>query len=119
MASIQTPVDQLPCTGGTEQLVTLATTAGLRPHVQVDQDGRTIYRGTYTIIVNGTGEHSPFGGIVVGATTGRVLRGSITYGNDGPTRRYRGARQVLAAIRALVRNASPTSSVPRKGNMLR
>jgi hypothetical protein len=114
MTSTRIPVAQLPRTGGTDQLVTYAEAAGLRPTVQVDRDGRTTYAGTYKILLNGEGVDSPFGGILVGAKTGRILRGSLTFGNGGPTRTYLNATEVLSALRglAVMPAATPAAGTP-------
>lgn len=79
----------------TDQIVKLAEQAGLRPTWQ------DAYRGSRALHLNGEGQASPFGVIVVGANSGRVLRAEITYGNGGTVRRYRGARQVQAALKAI------------------
>jgi hypothetical protein len=58
---------------------------GLRPKLDP-----TAYRGSWRVTFSGTGEWSGFGGLYIGARTGRILRASLTFGNDGPTRRYKG-----------------------------
>jgi hypothetical protein len=88
----------------TVDLVTrYAMRAGLAPHTSLTSGGpgRPTYRGTLVMILNGRGESSPLGTVTIGARTGRVLRATLSYGNNGPTWTYAGGMQVLAALRAL------------------
>lgn len=82
------------------QLIAYAMDAGLAPHTYLEY-GRPVTRGAVRVIIDGTGMDSPFGVFYVGAQTGRVLRGSITYGNEGPRKHYTGARAMQAALRTL------------------
>lgn len=83
-------------TTATNQIVALAEKAKLHPTWQ------PAYRGVTTITLNGEGAGGVFGVIQVGARSGRILRGELIYGTDGPRRRYVGAVAVRTALKALV-----------------
>lgn len=61
------------------------------------------YRGGTEILVNGHGRDSVFGVIVVGRTSGRVLRAHLRFGNDGDEI----TRHGLAEVRELVSRVRP------------
>ena len=46
-----------------------------------------IYRGSVRVMLNGTGEWSGFGALIVGARSGKLIRASLTFGTDGGTLR--------------------------------
>lgn len=90
-------------TSVTRRIVALAESAGLRPNVE------PAYRGAYRIIVNAPGQDGLFGGIAVGARTGRILHAHLTHGNWGEEKRYgtvADIRRVFKSWAALNRIAS-------------
>jgi hypothetical protein len=84
----------------TDQIVKLAEQAGLNPY------WRGPYKSCNELVLMGSGDRAPMGAVYVGVNSGKVLRASITYGNDGPTRKFTGAREVQAALRELVRETN-------------
>ncbi len=87
--------DGVVMTRVTAQVVALAARLGLDPQV------RDAYRGAVEVHINGHGADSPFGMITVGARSGRILRASIRYGNNGANRTYTGAVEVRQALLVL------------------
>lgn len=98
MTVVTTPVTQT-----VEVATRYAMDAGMRPRTNLRSGGpgRPIYRGSLQLVVDAPGRNSAFGAVYIGARSGRIVRGCITFGNNGPTRHYTGARAVLAALRAL------------------
>lgn len=79
----------------TDQIFKLAEQAGLNPY------WRGPYKSCNELILMGSDARSPMGVVYVGVNSGKVLRAEITYGNDGPTKKYTGAREVQTALREL------------------
>lgn len=96
-SSVAEILNGLPATRVTRQLVSQAQTAGLRPHVQPP------YRGSYQVYLDAGGIDGLFGALVVGASTGRILRAYFTRGNYGVERRYDidGARILIQSWAAI------------------
>ena len=82
-------------TSVTARTIAALDAKGLRPMVTRP------YRGSVEVAFSGPLSTSPFGAVVVGAETGRILRASVTYGNAGRTVRITGAPAVAATIKAL------------------
>jgi hypothetical protein len=80
----------------TAQILTLAETAGMSvsPIYQLAPRVERMY-------LNGSGWDGAFGIVEIGQASGRVLRGWIKYGNEGPKRHYRNATALRHALRAL------------------
>jgi hypothetical protein len=89
-----------------QKVITRAAQLGLEPCIGADS-----YRGAYRVILNGRGgTWTGFGAIFIGASSGRILRASLTFGNDGQTVRYtghRGAQAMLRAYAAYMGDLSP------------
>lgn len=86
-------------TAAVERITAAAVRAGLNPHCTRP------YRGTIELNLDaGQGPDSPFGVVVIGAHSGRVLRASLRHGNQGPAHRFVTGRvcdDMLRALRAL------------------
>jgi len=87
----------VPATRVTRQIINLAAEAGLKPYL----DPSGVRRGSYRIMVDSGGRRDClFGGIDVGARTGRVLHAHLTHGSWGQERRY----DSVAVIRAVLQS---------------
>jgi hypothetical protein len=111
---ITTNAPTAPVTRTVEVVTRHAMAAGLRPYTSLRNGGpgRPVYRGQLMLVVNGSGHDSVFGAIFIGARSGKVLRSTLRFGNDGPTRRYVGPRDVLAALRSLASNVPGRCQCP-------
>ncbi|MGC5263900.1 hypothetical protein ACPXCO_23055 [Streptomyces cyaneofuscatus] len=72
----ETALDLTGLTSYTTGIVRLAEAKGLRP-TWGQPHGRT-----RRIILNAVGPHGAFGSIVIGRTSGKVLRAEVIHGND-------------------------------------
>jgi hypothetical protein len=87
----------LRATLATRQIINLAAAAGLNPTL----DGSGVRRGSYRVTVDSGGRRDClFGGIDVGARTGRILRAYLTHGHWGQERRYDHVAEVRAVIKS-------------------
>ena len=78
-------LDGRPASRVTRQVIDLAAKAGLNP----DPDPCGVRRGSYRIFLDSGGRRDClFGGIDVGARTGRILRAYLTHGSWGEEQRY-------------------------------
>jgi hypothetical protein len=78
----------------TQRIISLASAAGLNPSLC-----RPARHGTWTVIVDSGGRRDClFGGIAIGARTGRVLHAHLTHGNWGEERRYDTVAEIRATI---------------------
>ena len=88
----------------TRQVINLAFEAGLNP--SLDPSG--VRHGSYRIMIDSGGRRDClFGGIDVGARTGRILHAHLTHGSWGQERRYdhvAGIHAVLTSWAALQRD---------------
>jgi hypothetical protein len=89
----------LPSTPVTDQIFKLAETAGLRPYWAAP------YGNSREIRFDPGGPAGPFGTILVGLRSGRILRATIVYGSDGPSKSYQGAVAVRNALKAIAEEA--------------
>ena len=81
----------------TRQIIGLAFEAGLRPCLAAPGPRK----GSYRVIVDSGGRADClFGGIDVGARTGRILRAYLTRGSGGVERRYDQVAEIRAAIKS-------------------
>ncbi|MEU3877812.1 hypothetical protein [Streptomyces sp. NPDC029704] len=95
-----TRIDLTGVTAYTAGIVRLAEAKGLRP-AWGQPHGRT-----RRIILNAIGPHGAFGSIVIGRTSGKVLRAEVIHGNDAKTtRRATGTN----AVRALLTEVTPSA----------
>ncbi len=79
----------------TRQIINLASEAGLNPCL----DPSGVRRGSYRIMVDSGGRRDClFGGIDVGARTGRILRAHLTHGSWGQERRYNHVAEIRTVI---------------------
>lgn len=78
-----------------------AMAAGLAPHIHIGSEGDPVFDGVLSMILNGPAPATPFGEIVIDADTGGLRHATITFGSGGPSSRYTGTREVLAALGAL------------------
>lgn len=78
-----------------KEAIALATTAGLNPHFQ------PAYRGTITLIFNAAGWEGTFGGAEFGVKSGKFLRGSLKYGNEGDSEKFATMSALLTRLREL------------------
>lgn len=87
-------------TAYTVGIVRLAEAKGLRP-TWGQPHGRT-----RRIILNAVGPHGAFGSIVIGRSSGKVLRAEVVHGNDAKVpRRATGTN----AVRALIMEVTPSA----------
>ncbi|MFH8257883.1 hypothetical protein [Streptomyces roseolus] len=99
----ETTTDLTGVTAYTASIVRLAEAKGLRP-AWGQPHGRT-----RRIILNAVGPHGAFGSIVIGRTSGKVLRAEVIHGNDAKTpRRAKGTN----AVRALLKDVTPSVCSP-------
>lgn len=96
-------------TRATEQVVAMLTRAGLKPHF--GPDGSRPYRGAVEIRFDEGGVHGVFGVVLIGVRTGRILRGSIHYGNNSRPQKLNGYREVHPKVASLLALAS---QLPRR-----
>jgi hypothetical protein len=82
-------------------LVRLAQSKGMRATW-------TAGKRTHHLHLSCLGPHGASGFITVGANSGRILRGHITHGNDGPTVHAEGT----TAVRALIAPLTPSQCPP-------
>ncbi|MYR59513.1 hypothetical protein GTY54_25830 [Streptomyces sp. SID625] len=93
-------IDLTGVTAYTAGIVRLAQAKGLRP-AWGQPHGHT-----RRIILNATGPHGTFGSIVIGRTSGKVLRAQVIHGNDAKApRRAKGTN----AVRALLTDVTPSA----------
>jgi hypothetical protein len=87
----------LRATRVTRQIIDLAAGAGLDPCL----DPSGVRHGAYRVMVDSDGRRDClFGGIDVGARTGRILRAYLTHGGWGQERRYGSVAQIRVVIRS-------------------
>jgi hypothetical protein len=100
-----TPADRLLGTGltahqatqVTRQIINLASEARLNP--RLDPSG--VRHGSYRIMVDSGGRRDClFGGINVGARTGRILHAHLTHGIGGEERRYGSVAEIRTVIKS-------------------
>lgn len=95
-AILGTGPDALPATLATRQVLRLAVDAGLKPELRSGT-----YRGSYRVIVDSGGRRDClFGGIDIGAGTGRILRAYLTHGHWGEERRYDHVADIRAVLKS-------------------
>ena len=87
-------------TAYTKGIVELAEAKGLRPMWRTG-------RARHELILSTPGPHGPSGCIVVGARTGKVLRGEITHGAGGSITPAKGTHAVRRLLAALTPSACP------------
>ncbi len=81
----------------TRQIINLASEVGLNPTL----DPAAVRHGAYTVIVDSGGRRDClFGGIAIGARTGRILHAHLTHGHWGEERRYDRVADVRAVIKS-------------------
>jgi hypothetical protein len=81
----------------TRQIIDLAFEAGLSPAL----DPAAVRRGAYTVVVDSGGRGDClFGGIAIGARTGRILHAHLTHGRWGQERRYDRVAEIRAVIKS-------------------
>ncbi|MEU1077800.1 MULTISPECIES: hypothetical protein [unclassified Streptomyces] len=96
----ETTIDLTGVTAYTAGIVRLAEAKGLRP-TWGQPHGRT-----RRIILDAVGPHGAFGSIVIGRTSGKVLRAEVIHGNDAKVpRRATGTN----AVRALLMDVTPSA----------
>ncbi|RNG28723.1 hypothetical protein [Streptomyces botrytidirepellens] len=98
-----TPIDLAGLTAYTAGIVRLAEAKGLRP------TWGQPYGRTRRIILNAIGPHGAFGSIVIGRTSGKVLRAEVIHGNDA-TRPCRA--QGTNAVRILLNDVRRSTCQP-------
>ncbi|MDF3303056.1 hypothetical protein [Streptomyces tropicalis] len=96
----ESTIDLTGVTSYTAGIVRLAQAKGLRPAWGQPRGH------TRRIILNAVGPHGAFGSIVIGRSSGKVLRAEIIHGNDAKVpRRAKGTN----AVRALLREVTPSA----------
>ncbi|MEU1592722.1 hypothetical protein ABZ468_07645 [Streptomyces sp. NPDC005708] len=95
-------LDVTGLTAYTVGIIRLAESKGLRPS-WTKPHGKA-----RRLIINGTGPHGTFGLLEIGKTSGKVLRGHVTYGNGGRTKKAQGTN----AVRALLADLTLTQCSP-------
>ncbi len=86
-----------PATQVTRQIINLAFEAGLNPYL----DPSGVRQGSYRIMVDSGGRRDClFGGIDVGARTGRILHAHLTHGSWGEERRYDRVAEIRAFLKS-------------------
>ncbi|MGH3190388.1 MAG: hypothetical protein ACRDOL_24595 [Streptosporangiaceae bacterium] len=79
----------------TRQIIDLAFEAGLNPIL----DPAGVRHGSYRIMIDSGGRRDClFGGIDVGARTGRILRAHLTHGSWGEERRYDSVAEIRTIL---------------------
>ncbi|WP_435060391.1 hypothetical protein [Streptomyces sp. bgisy060] len=96
----ETTIDLTGVTAYTAGIVRLAQAKGLRP-AWGQPRGRT-----RRIVLDAVGPHGVFGSIVIGRSSGKVLRAEVIHGNDARVpRRAKGTN----AVRALLMEVTPSA----------
>uniref|UniRef100_UPI003F497DB8 hypothetical protein n=1 Tax=Pseudonocardia sp. CA-138482 TaxID=3240023 RepID=UPI003F497DB8 len=87
-----------PVTATVARIARLAMDAGLNPYTRLG-----VHRGGLEMLLDARdGEDSAFGVVVIGARTGRVLRGFIQYGNEGRKVSFSDGRALVRELRSTV-----------------
>ncbi|MET8816669.1 hypothetical protein ABZW47_32330 [Streptomyces sp. NPDC004549] len=91
--AVEITIDLTGVTAYTAGLIRLAEAKGLRPRWGQPR-GRT-----RRIVLDAVGPHGAFGSIVIGRSSGKVLRAEVIYGNDARApRRATGTNAVRALL---------------------
>ena len=86
-----------PATRATRQIIDLAHKAGLNPYL----DPSGVRHGAYRVMVDSGGRRDClFGGIDIGARTGRILHAYLTHGSWGEEQRYDRVAEIRTVIKS-------------------